>query len=99
MGKIWGTGVLIPVYTHTESGSITPGQRQGCLMPTQVPLSKCLGHLWGVGWIPASQDYEGHMFQEPSLGKCHPRCSFVGAGREGGIGRGSLCGWSSRGDL
>lgn len=29
MGKIWGAGVLIPVYTHTVWEHLAPGQRRG----------------------------------------------------------------------
>lgn len=73
MGKIWGADVLIPVYTHRESGSVPPRGRGGVSDANVGALEQTSWASLGVGWIPASQDYEGMCFQEPSLGKCHPQ--------------------------
>ena len=57
MGKIWGTGVLIPVYTHTESRSIPPRGRGGVSDANLGALGQMSWASLGVRWIPASRDY------------------------------------------
>ena len=44
MGKIWGTGVLIPVDTHTESRSVPPRGRGGV-------SDANLGALGQMSWV------------------------------------------------
>lgn len=78
MGKIWGTGVLIPVDTHTESRSVLLRGRGGVSDANLGALGQMSWASLGVRWIPASRDYEGTCFQEPSLGKCHPQTQALG---------------------
>ena len=67
-------------------------------MPTWVPLSKPLGHPWGWGGFRLPRIMRAHVSKNRLWGNATPRRRLGGAGREGGVGRGS-CGWAPRGPV